>query len=298
MKILNMSEKRFNSLEPFELPRDVLSTEAKLFVFEDKNRWKKEMKMLKKLHNDSGTLFSNKLYTVNELIDKSEEIDIEELVLPEKLVSIYGKIVGFTMPLIDNVNLKTVFNSMEFSNKQKIEFLKEIGEILEKMRKLREYSSVHEFYLNDLHENNFILNKQTGRINVIDIDSCKIGHNLPFPSRFLTNKSPINEIAKYKKISTAIKGANILPDENTDIFCYILTILNYMSGMNLNNFTIGEYYDYLSYLGELGISDELLDIFSLVYTDKDNVNPYEYIDELANVVGRSHYNVYKLKRKK
>lgn len=298
MQIMNMSEKRFNNLEPLDLPNHIYNTEAKLFILEEKRKWEKKKYILKKLFNDSGTVFSNKLYTINELIDKGSEINVPELVLPEKLVAVYGNIVGFIMPYIDNIDFKTVLNSFEFTNKQKIEYFKEIGEILESMKRVREFTSVNEFYINDLHENNFILNKETGRINVVDLDSCKIGFNSAFAARYLSYRSPVNLISKYRKVpSVMYNEPRILPDYNTDIYCYIVTILNYLSGINVSNLSMDDFYDYLSYLHKLGVSYELIDILALVYTEHDNINPYEYLDELASVVGRSHYNVYKLLKK-
>ena len=299
MQIMNMSEKRFNNLEPLDLPNHVYNTEAKLFLLEEKKKWEKKKYVLKKLFNDSGTVFSNKLYTINELIDKRSEIDVPELVMPEKLVAIYGNIVGFIMPYIDNIDFKTILNSYEFSNEQKIEYFKEIGEILESIKRVREFTSVNEFYLNDLHENNFVLNKETGRINVVDLDSCKIGFNSAFAARYLSYNSPVNLISKYKKVTSAIYNEpRILPDHNTDIYCYIIVILNYLSGRNVSSLSMDEFYDYLSYLHSLGISYELIDMLALVYTEHENINPYEYLDELSSVVGRSHYNVYKMLKKK
>lgn len=299
MRMMNMSEKRFDNLEPLILPNHVYNTEAKLFVLEEKNKWKKRKYVLKKLFNDSGRLFSNKLYTINELIDKSDEISIPELVLPDRLVSIYGNIVGFTMPYIENINLQTILNSYEYSNEQKIGYFKEIGEILEHMKKIRDYTSVTEFYLNDLHENNFILNKETGKINVVDLDSCKIGFNSAFAARYLNSKSPVNVVSKYRKVSSAIyNDYRILPDENTDLYCYIIIILNYLYGGNVSDLSMPEFYGYLSYLHELGVSYELIDKIALVYTEKDNENIYPYLDEFVGVIGRSHHNVYKLVRKK
>lgn len=297
MQIMNISEKRFNNLEPYILPNHIFNTEAKLFMFEDKNRWERKRYLLKKLYNDSGTVFSNKLYTINELNDKKDEIDMPELVMPEKLIAIYGNIVGFLIPYVENINFKTLLSSYDFSNKQKIDYFKEIGEILERMVRVREFTSVNEFYLNDLHEANFILNKETGKINVVDLDSCKIGFNSPFAAKYLSHNSPINDVSKYKKVNSAIfNEQRFLPNYDTDIFCYIIMILNYLYGGNVNGLTMGEFYDYLIYLHELGVSYELIDMLALVYTEHANVNPYEYLDELVNVVGKSHHNVYKLKR--
>lgn len=299
MKVLNMSEKKFNELERFRLPNNVFNTEGEMYLYEDKNRWLKKIYLLKKLYKQRGTIFSNKLFTVSELIDKRDIINIPELVLPEKLVSVNSEIVGFTVPFIPNINFQTVLDSYEFTPEEKIKMFKEIGVILEKMKEIRTYTSLDDFYLNDIHENNFIFNTDTGRINVVDMDSCKISHNLTFGARYLSSLSLIGEVSKYKPMTDIISvGGEFTIDENTEYYCYMVMILNYILGMRITNFNIDEFFNYLTYLHSIGVSYELLEMFELIYVEKDNVNPYEYIDELASVVGKSHYNVYKLTRKK
>lgn len=299
MKVLNISENRFNSLERFELADDISNMESELFVFVEKNKWLKRKLLLKKLLLNSGTTFSNKLFTLNELIDKREVINIDEFVMPEKLISVSGKIVGFTMPLVDNINFKHILNSNYVSNKQKIQYFVEIGQLLERMKNVRKYSSIKDFYLGDIHENNFILNKDNGKINVVDLDSCKINGNNNFTSKYLFQSDNIINVSKYISLDNpyGIKGWYQI-DENTDLFCYIMMILNYLSGINVVDLTIDEYYNYLEYLHSIGVSYELIDLLSLIYIEKDNENPYEYLDELTNIVGRSNYNVYKLTKKK
>ena len=220
MKILNMSSKKFNELEPLKLPNNIFNTEAIMYILEEKDKWVKSIHLLKKFYRDTGTVFSNKLYTINELIDRKEEIDIEELVIPEKLVAVHGDIVGFSMPFIENINFQTVLDSNEFSISQKIDYFKQIGEILEKMRKVRKYTELSDFYLNDLHENNFILNMNTGKINAVDLDSCKISHNLTFGSRYLSFFTPMSNVSKYSKIDEPFSiGAYFKVDQNTDYYC-------------------------------------------------------------------------------
>lgn len=298
MRVMNISEKKFDSLKPLELPNDILNTESELYIIEDKNKWAKRQSVLKKLYINSGTVFSNKLYTVNELIDNKDKINIDELVMPEYIVTIYGKIVGFTVPYVDNINFKHVLDSVEFTNSQKIDFFKQVGQILHKMSNVREYTSVKDFYLNDLHENNLIFNKKTGKINVVDLDSCKIGDNFPFVSKYLSPISPINEVNKYRKLNIDYIGGSFIPDENTDLFCYTVMILNYLYGGRITSLSISEYYDYLTYLHSIGVSHELVDKFSLIYTEKNNENIYEYLDELVNVIGRSNQHVYEYVKKK
>jgi len=299
MKVLNISEDRFNSLEKFQLADDISNMESELFVFVEKNKWLKRNLLLKKLFLNSGTTFSNKLFTINELIDKKEVINIEEFVMPEKLISVSGNIVGFTMPLINNINFKHILNSNYVSNEQKIEYFIEIGQLLERMKNVRRYTGIKDFYLGDIHENNFILNKDNGKINVVDLDSCKINGNNNFISKYLYQSDSIINVSKYISLDNpyGIRGLYQI-DENTDLFCYVMMILNYISGINIVNLSIDEYYDFLDYLHTIGVSSELIDIFSLVYIEKDNVNPYEYLDELSKVVGRSHSNVYKLVKNK
>lgn len=295
MKVLNMSSNSFNELKLFSLPSNVFKNEGDLFVFEENGN----KHLIKKLHKHSGTVFSNKLYTINELIDKKEQIGIKELVFPERLIAVHNKIIGFSMPLIDNINFQTILDSSEFSVEQKIKYFKEIGEILEKMRNIRENTPLEDFYLNDMHENNFILNKETGKINVVDLDSCKINSNLTFGSRYLSLFAPISNVSKYKQDDDSISiGAYFKVNQNTDYYCYTLMILNYLFGGMVIKLNIEQFYDYLSYLHSIGISNELIDVFSLIYMEKDNVNPYEYLDELVNVVDKCHCNAYRLNRKK
>ena len=145
----------------------------------------------------NGLVFGNKLQTINSLIDNKNKINIEEIVFPEKIAIVDSQIVGFTMPLIESINLKQALMS-NIPNETKIAYLKQIGEILEKMRLVREYTEISEFFINDLHESNFIVDKE-GTVKAIDIDSCKINGNQAFNSKYLSSKSFINVICKYQK---------------------------------------------------------------------------------------------------
>lgn len=297
MQILNMSHRRFETLKPLELPRNVLNTEAQMYIVPGKNKWSKKQTILKRLYHDSGEIFSNKLYTIHELLDKKEKIAVEELVMPEALASIDSEIVGFTMPFIPNINFQEVLDSKEFTTTQKIAYLKEIGELLEKLHRVREHKGVKGFYLNDIHENNFILNTNTGKINVVDLDSCKIGNNLTAAARYLTPTSQLPYISKYISIDSPVGGA-FETSENTEIYCYIIMIFNFFFGSNIGRLSIPEFYVYLEYLAKIGVSKEFLDKISYIYTGKTNENPYEYLEELEEFYGRTHKNTFELVRKK
>lgn len=312
METISLTKKRFESLTPYELPNYVYNTEGTLYVLPIKNRWATAFKLLKRLYLTNGKVFGNKLQTINSLIDNKEELAIDEIVFPEKIATVGGEIVGFTMPLIESINLSTALKSQEISNERKINYLKQIGEILAKMKLRRDYTSITDFYINDLHESNFIVDKND-TVKVIDIDSCKINGNGIFNSKYLSRKSFISEVYKYgknnecninpdypytyHKYSTDITGA-FVPDENTDLYCYIIVILNFLYGDNIGNFTLQEFYDYLEYLQKIGINQELLSYFEKIATCSENENPYELLDCLIPYIGRSNYHVYSYNRKK
>ena len=178
MEVINLSKKRFESLEPYELPENIFNTEAKMYTLPIKNRWQTVNKLLKRLYITNGPIFGNKLQTINSLIDCRNQIDIPEIVFPEKLAIVDNTVVGYIMELVDSVNLETALNSFDISSERKIKYLYQIGELLEKMKLVREYAetdiytnnTVKDFYLNDMHENNFIIDNGTESVRVVDID--------------------------------------------------------------------------------------------------------------------------------
>lgn len=315
MQTINISKKRFESLQRYQIPNYVYNTEGTIYVLPIKNKWETQMKLLKKLYLTNGAVFGNKLQTINSLIDSKDQIGIEEIVFPEKIAIVDSQIVGFTMPLIESINLKTALVSDRIPPETKISYLKQIGEILEKMRLAREYSGIEDFYLNDLHESNFVVDKN-GKVRAIDIDSCKINGNQIFSSKYLSSKSFINEICKYQKNNGeevpkykryeqysykkySSDGTNIIvPDENTDIYCYIMVILSFLYGENIGNFSIEEFYEYLEYLTSIGISLEIIQYFEKIASNSPNENPYELLDYLIPYIGRSNHKVYAYVKKK
>ena len=73
MQATILTKKRFDNLKPYELPNNVFNTEARLYVLKTKEKWKNVNKLLKKFYVRNGAIFSNKLYTINSLIDNKEK---------------------------------------------------------------------------------------------------------------------------------------------------------------------------------------------------------------------------------
>ena len=297
MKVKNISATRLELLEKLKLPSSTLNTESDIFVFNDKDKWSKCSKVFKKFHVTEGEYFSNKLYIINEEINKKDSIGMDKLVFPERLVSFSDEIVGFSMPYVNGVDLKTIFNSGEFSVSDKISYLKEIGDILEEMDKVRKYGDVSSFYLNDLHSGNFMLNLDTSSINVVDMDSAKIGNSLSMPSKYLNRRSSIKYIDKYKKTYNEV-GAIYDASRDTDLYCYIMTIFEFFYGEGIDKISMGDYYTYLQYLSDIGVSKELLYKFALIYMPLDNENPYLLLDSMKEFYGKTSKYAFESARKK
>lgn len=282
MEIISFSNYSFKKLKKLHLESSIMNTEGNLFIIPEKEKWEKHSTILKTFYNTEGSSFGNKLFTINSLIDSREEINIPELILPDKLAAVNGKVVGYTMPYIENINLSSLLNDNAIDNKTKIYYLKEIGKILEKMAIMRKNTDIKDFFLNDLHEGNFIIDLNTGKLNVVDMDSCKINGNNPAAAKYLTPMSPISKIPKkYRKNKNNDYLGYIIPDENSDLYCYNVIVLNYLFQNRITNLTIEEFYVYLNYLRKTGLPYKLVDEFAKLYQYMDNENIMEYLDYIT-----------------
>ncbi|MDD4706327.1 MAG: hypothetical protein PHS24_03865 [Bacilli bacterium] len=291
METLVINKTNFNKLKKLQLDNGIYNTECQLFILDNKI----VKKLLKIFYINEGVYFSNKLLTINSLIDAKDEINMEELILPEKLVIIGNKVAGFSMPYIDNINLHTILKSKDVPISNKINLLKDIGKIIEKIQYIKPYNQT--FHLSDIHEANFIYDFDKKIVCAVDLDSCKIVNNEPSPINFLvTSKNVDNYPFKYPK-----KENNVfMPNSNTEYFCYMMMILNTISYEQINRLSEIEFYMYLQYLQDLGFSYEFLNPFYNIYTNSNNKFEIESLDELSfnQNVSRAHYKVFKYNYKK
>lgn len=280
MEIIKLNKKQLENLQPLELDKKIFNTEAQIFKLNEKKQWIRNPKLFKKLYIDDGDVFSNKLATITSLINYSDILKKLEIILPEKLVAINSDLVGFTMPYVDNFNFEVILRDKSISDSKKIEYFKQIGALFEKMKEIRKYTELKDFYLNDVHEGNFIVSKETDKIIAIDLDSCKINNNKPFPAKYLNPSIEFGYLdQKYMPYDREHMGF-FVPDENTDMYCYSIMLLNYFYGDNILKVSIEEYYKYLQYLKDIGFPTPLVDIFSNLYSLANNNNPSSYLDEL------------------
>ena len=100
-----------------------------------------------------------------------------------------------------------------------------------------------------------------------------------------------NVEGKYQHNTSNNAPGYIVADENTDLYCYIIIILNFLRGSNINNYTLEEFYNFLNYMESIGVSRELLQSFYKILTNTENDNPYLMLDEIEP------YQIYKLRTK-
>lgn len=319
MKVVTLSKNQFEKLEPLEIPREVFNTESKILKYTTPRR---EEMVVKSLFYTEGEGFGSKLYTL-EMLSKFQEYLPDSFVIPESLVSVRNEIVGFLVRFIKGINLATILRDKNISFKEKIYYLKKVGEILQQLKNIREYTPLKNIFLNDLHESNFIVNPNKRSIFACDLDSCKIGNNICFTARFLSPFSlAATALNKYHENEDGGPGF-IVPDENTDLLCYNIMVMNFLKGSNVDsiptndilhhNSTISgmsipeveelsyedrltlEFYEYLNYLEAIGVNQNLLDCFSKLLSNCANENPMDYLDTLTEEqVCRAHENVYRL----
>lgn len=242
---------------------------------------KKVLKVFNENHNYLDTKWK-----IIESFERLNEYFDERFILPE-MIATTDKNIGYIMRFVKNINLENLLNDYNVSFKVKINCLKEICLLLEECKKIRSQSGdLSNFYIGDLHVNNFLFNVETRHLNICDMDSCSIGYSEPQCYRYLSCSHGLNNLSdKYPCVD-----GKFIPNENSDLYCAIMLIMNYLYNGPIEMMNREEFYKYINYLDSLedrGVKlfdKELLTAFSKVYDKDDNVNPEGYLDTLSEKV--------------
>lgn len=263
----------FSKLKKFDPGKNISNTECELYI---KNTKDKGKILIKKFFIREGDYLGKKLKNLNTLMYYKNSLEsVKELILPSSLVIVGGEIVGYSMEFIDkNINLLNYLRSLNNSLEDKVKYLKCIGSILEEINNIKDFP--YDFSLGDLHEGNFIIDKN-GLLRVVDIDSSYISNNEPFPAKYLSI-NPLLKDLSYKYV-TNDKG-DIIPNRNTDIYCYIMIILNTLANQDMCKLNINDFFRYINYLEDIGINKAFLFSIERIYQSGDNKNPLEYLNSL------------------
>lgn len=295
MKVLTLTEKRLQSLEKIRLPEEVSNKEADIFYLRTGN-WTidQEKLLLKNLHIKNKETMANKLFTVSMLSDYENEIDQKELVIPKHLVSVNGETIGFTVKEKENTTpLGIILNDKQVACTKKIELIKKVGYLIAKMHNLKAQGLT--FYFNDLHEYNFLIENNTEELYAIDLDSAALTSEYALPSYYMmTNPNLQHTGNKYRSNAYGIS----YPDQNSDLLCYNMLILNTLAQTKMSTASLDEYYSYVNYLKDLGFKDELIRSFQNIYTNAPNSNPVDYFNQMPEeTLQQATYAVYQKSKK-
>lgn len=292
MEAINISRKYLRELQSLRLS-NVSSGEGSILRNPLNGK-----EVLKILHQQNGLYLSNKLYTLNSLYDIEDALDNDSFVLPNRLLTVDDKVVGFTMPLINGVTLADILFNADIDIKIKVKYLKKIGAILDAMASFRKEYPQSNWYLNDLHERNFMVDLEKERLYAVDLDSCRILGNHPFVSKYLSLFSPLIDFPeKYHTDFQISCGGDFVADENADLYCYAMLVIDFLYGARINYASKEEYFGYLEYLKSIGAPQELVDAWAKVYSKDNNVNFAPLLDSLPYFYEKTDRGLY-LKRTK
>lgn len=281
MDIINMSSKQITS----NITLDSYNTSGYLKIVNYFNR-KMVIKKIDPIRCDE--VISKVLF-----LNRYKNLMPSNFVIPEFLVLLDNKDLYMAIDYINGNNLGDVLKDKNINIRDKKIYLSYIGNTLEEMRHMRENPLLSDFCLGDLHEDNFIVSNK--KLYTIDLDDAKIDSISPIAS-YLQVGSLFSYLHTDKYIIEDYNPyfVKYKVDYNTDMYCYIMVILNFLYGDNVNNMDIEEFYCYLDYLDRLGIDGSLLKCFNSIYSDFDNINPMNYIDSLtSNQIYRAKKIVYK-----
>ncbi len=286
MRSISITNKRFENLDKFSIPSGVSNTEGEIY----KIYFNGVLKVLKKLYRDNGSYFANKLYTL-EMIDTYRNLLPVELFAPDYLAVINHKTVGFTVPYYEGVNLSLVLNNKNVDLKEKLFYIKYIGKVLDHLKIIRSTTNLNSIYINDLQCGNIMVNTEKKEIVLVDLDSIKIANNKPFPAKYMTKNSISFKIPE--KYIVDEDTSLIIADEESDLYCYNMIVLNYLYGGGVHLMDIYEYENYIRYLKFIGIDEGLLRCFLNIISFDENSSPINYIDSLnATQICRAKKFIY------
>ena len=291
------TRKEFEELETFHPKTNAPNNEGifKLFNIDGTTKLIKIFHYTRRINTIKTTM--NILITYKGIIKEIHK----ELVLPEDYVyveNIHEEKIGSTFPLIQGKNLQDILSDESYNYKKKMILLKKLGQFLENLNTLIPYFP-YKLHIGDLHEGNIMITKRNN-IKIIDTISMYIDKNkLPTieaqPSKYLEFNETIKEEkyqSKYPKQSNGL----IIPNKDTDIFCYLFIILNTLANTDLAHIPLKDLLNYLDYLEYLKYNKYFLFSITKLFSLEENVNPYEFLNSITHKqYTKANYLSYKRK---
>lgn len=273
MEILHMVSNEIANLNGLDL-----GTESSVYNY----KYRDKEYALKELDYYDKNKWDNKMRTLLS-VDSNRDIIPDYFIKPEFFISSDYTIRYWASRYVNGINFNSLLNDKEVSFDVKKGYLKRIGYILKQMDYIRRNSLLSDFYIGDLHENNFIIDR-SGRLLVCDVDSIKINGNKSSVSKYLNSFSLFSKAGskKYKIDNSDNRIGDYIVDKNTDLYCYNIMVMNFLCGKCINDISVDNFYRYLNYLNAIGIDYEMVEMFNKLLSNEDNANPCYYIDSLTD----------------
>ena len=285
MNEIALKESDVSKLKKYPLD-GIWSTESTIYYY--KHDSSMNSILVKKLFITDEKRVIRKIDTLKAIKD-SELSTYKELIIPEDIIVVGGIKAGFTIPEVQNsTNLHLFLNNRRIPNKDKIDVLKKIGELLKRVQCQKQ-----DFYFGDLQEYNFLVG-HNNEISVVDLDSSSVTRKKPLETKYIILDKKTHGISKYK-VNRATRS---YPSIGNDNYCYNTMVLNFLAGEKIHRLTFEEHFDYINYLADVSvIPKEMQDIYVNHYTDKPNESVLDYLDDIPLQFERGSYSVYKALQK-
>ena len=187
-----------------------------------------------KIYNKNNAKTEYNLRVINDIFKHYKSLsNIKELVLPKKLLTKNGKVVGFTMDYIKGYTLYEIINNNLLSKNEIKEIFIKILNVINKFRNLP-----FDFYLGDLHEKNVIIDENKN-IHIIDPDGFVINNKKFIDNKHISMGKYLNKQFDYYELSSV--------KLNGDYICLLHMIIFYLfRDYNIFNDNLIKYISYLT----------------------------------------------------
>ncbi len=268
MEKVYMSEKELTKMP---LYYKIKTTEATILEYSKKE-------IIKYFYSTSD----NKVYTLEEIERQEEDLKlIKEFLLFNKIMIVHSEIKGVFLEKGYSTNLNQYLEDKSCNFQNLILILQNIGVVLETLKNIcQKEGKLKNFFIGDIHEANILIDSITKKIQFCDLDSCKIGDNLPFRTKYIRFYNMRQFINSHLSFKYPANNLEYIPNHNTDLYCYNAMILNLLFHIDIRFLSFTDFCKEIYQLREQGLPKPLFQTFLNLYNTIDNENPYHYLDTI------------------
>ncbi len=278
MEPINLNKQNLRKLKPYLIDDNIINCDANFYYN------KSNPNLLYKIFRTNDYLvLRQKQDLIEDLINHEQDINIKELILPQSIININGSFKGITMEKVKGGNISLFLSNNGCPLKIKIDILYELGNLLKKIRNTNPKLNLA---FGDVHGDNFMSSKN--HISGIDTDGMTINGHRGRISYYLRKNPWLKEINKYE-----FDHDYIFPNKDTDLFCFIMMVLDIISNDKIYLLSLDEYKRYLEYLYTLDFNPNLLGSLASIYNPNiHNLDPSNYLNTI-NSTEKSSYSYFK-----